>query len=138
MGFEKVIAIANKPGLYEYKAQTNSGFVAKSLDNGKNIPVNLRHDVSMLSEIAIYTDQGEVPLGEVFEKIYQKENGKKAISHKSSKNELLHYFEEVLPDYDRSRVYNSHVKKVLQWYNILIENGYTSFTKEEDSTEEEE
>lgn len=138
MGFEKVIAIANKPGLYEYKAQTNSGFVAKSLKNGKNIPVNLRHDVSMLSEIAIYTDQGEIPLGEVFTKIYEKENGEKTISHRASKNELLDYFEEILPDYDRSRVYNSHVKKVLQWYNILIENGYSSFQKEDDSDRNEE
>lgn len=138
MGLEKIIAIANRPGLYQYKAQTNTGFIAQSIESGKNIPVNLRHDVSMLSEIAIYTEDGEMPLGEVFEKIYEKENGGKAISHKTSKDELLSYFGEVLPNYDHSRVYNSHVKKVLQWYNLLIDHGFTSFKKEEEVSSEEE
>ncbi len=138
MGLEKIITIANKPGLYEYKAQTNSGLVVRSLENGKTLPINLRHDVSMLSEIAIYTQVDEIPLGEVFQKIYEKENGGKAIDPKASKDKLTGYFEEILPDYDKSRVYNSHIKKVLQWYNLLIDSGMTSFKKEEEAATEEE
>lgn len=144
MGLDKILAISGKPGLYELTAQTRGGFVAKSMLDGKKIAVNMRHNVSVLSEIAIYTYTEEVPLGEVFEKIKENENGEKAISHKSSKAELESYFSEVLPDYDVDRVYTSDIKKIVQWYNLLIENGMTDFSKEEKaadakkSTDEEE
>ncbi len=136
MSLEKILSISGKPGLYELKAQTRAGFVAESLINGKKLAVNLRHDVSMLSEIAIYTVDDEMPLPVVFEKIYAKEEGKKSISHKSSKAELEAYFSEILPEYDADRVYGSDIKKVFQWYNLLIENGITSFTKSEETEEE--
>lgn len=135
MSLEKILSISSKPGLYELKAQTRSGFVAQSLQDGKKIAVNFRHDVSMLSEIAIYTQNDEVPLPQVFEKIYEKEEGKKSISHKKSKNELTSYFGEILPDYDQERVYGSDIKKIFQWYNLLIDNGFTSFLKEENAEE---
>lgn len=136
MGLEKILSISSKPGLYELKAQTRSGFVAQSLQDGKKIAVNLRHDVSLLSEIAIYTQEDEVPLPEVFEKIFNKENGKKSIDHKKSKNELTSYFEEILPEYDKDRVYASDIKKIFQWYNLLIDNGITTFKKEEEEATE--
>ena len=132
MGLDKVLAISGKPGLYELTAQTRGGFVAKSMLDGKKIAVNMRHNVSILSEIAIYTYTEEIPLGEVFQKIKEKEDGKATISHKSSKKELENYFSEILPDYDEDRVYASDMKKIFQWYNILIENGFTDFSKEED------
>ena len=135
MGLDKILAISGKPGLYELTAQTRGGFVAKSLLDGKKIAVNMRHNVSILSEIAIYTYTEEVPLGEVFQKIKEKEDGKEAINHKSSKKELEDYFSEVLPDYDEDRVYASDMKKIIQWYNILINNGFTDFSKEEKSNE---
>ena len=131
MGLDKILAISGKPGLYELTAQTRGGFIAKSLLDGKKIAVNMRHNVSILSEIAIYTYSEEVPLGEVFEKIKEKENGEKALSHKSSKDDLEAYFSDVLPEYDEDRVYGSDIKKVIQWYNILIEHGMTDFSKEE-------
>ena len=131
MGLDKVLAISGKPGLFELTAQTRGGFVAKSMLDGKKIAVNMRHNVSILSEIAIYTYTEEIPLGEVFQKIKEKENGGAAISHKSSKKELEAYFSEVLPDYDEDRVYTSDMKKIFQWYNILIENGFTDFSKED-------
>lgn len=133
MGLDKILAISGKPGLYELTAQTRGGFVAKSMLDGKKIAVNMRHNVSILSEIAIYTYTEEIPLGEVFQKIKEKEDGKKAIDHKSSKKELENYFSEILPDYDEDRVYASDMKKLFQWYNILIENGFTDFSKEEKS-----
>lgn len=133
MGLDKILAISGKPGLYELTAQTRGGFVATSMLDGKKIAVNMRHNVSILSEIAIYTYTEEIPLGEIFQKIKEKEDGGSAISHKSSKKELEDYFSEILPDYDEDRVYASDMKKIFQWYNILIENGFTDFSKEEDS-----
>lgn len=127
MGLEKILSIAGKPGLYEVKTQTRAGFVAESLLDGKKMPVNLRHDVRMLSEIAIYTDADEVPLAKVFEKIYNLEDGKRTIDHKESKDKLFAHFAEILPDYDKDRVYQSDIKKVFQWYNQLIDSGITSF-----------
>ena len=126
------MAISGKPGLYELKTQTRTGFLAQSLADGKTLSVSARHNVSLLSEIAIYTLSEEVHLAEVFEKISNKENGGEAISHKSSKDELEAYFFEVLPDYDEDRVYASDIKKVVQWYNLLQKNGHTSFAADEE------
>lgn len=138
MELDKVMSISGKPGLYELKAQSRGGFIAESMLDGKKISVNLRHNVSLLSEIAIYTYTEEVPLRDIFEKIKEKENGEKAIDHKESKQKLEAYFSEILPDYDVDRVYVSDIKKIIQWYNLLIEKGVTDFTKaepEETSTE---
>ena len=137
MNLEKVLAISGKPGLYELKAQTRGGFVAESLADGKKISVNVRHNVSMLSEIAMYTYTEEVPLREVFQKIAEKEDGKEAISHKESKAKLEGYFKEILPEYDEDRVYASDIKKVFQWYNILVSAGITDFSEPEKEAKEE-
>ncbi len=131
MSLEKVLSISGKPGLYRLKTQTRTGFLAESLLDGKTISVSGNHNVSLLSEIAIYTLTEEVPLREVLKKISEKENGAEAIGHKSSKEELEEYFFGVLPDYDEDRVYASDIKKVLQWYNILQKNGITDFSEAE-------
>jgi len=136
MSLEKILSISGKPGLYELKTQTRSGFLAESLLDGKKISVSGRHNVSLLSEIAIYTLTEEVPLSKVFSKISDKENGGPAINHKSSKDELEEYFFNVLPDYDEDRVYASDIKKVVQWYNLLHKNGITQFIEEDTSEEE--
>ena len=132
MSLEKVLSIAGKPGLYKLTTQTRSGFLAESLVDGKKISVSGRHNVSLLSEIAIYTLTEELPLREVFLKISEKENGGEAINHKVSKDELEEYFFGILPDYDEDRVYPSDIKKVVQWYNLLIKNGITDFSEEEE------
>lgn len=137
MKLDKVLSISGKPGLYELKAQTRGGFVAESMLDGKKISVNMRHNVSLLSEIAIYTYSEEVPLKEVFQKIYEKEKGGEAISHKESKAKLEEYFREVLPDYDEDRVYISDIKKILQWYNLLVSKGFTDFSKGDENASEE-
>ncbi|MFD0976117.1 DUF5606 family protein [Salinimicrobium gaetbulicola] len=138
MELDKVMSISGKPGLYELKAQTRGGFVAESMLDGKKITVNLRHNVSLLSEIAIYTYTEEVPLREVFQKIKEKEDGGEAISHKESKNKLEEYFSEVLPEYDEDRVYASDIKKIVQWYNLLVSKGFTDFSKPEENKSDEE
>jgi len=124
MSVEKVLAISGKPGLYELKIQTRSGFIAESLIDGKKLTVGLRSNVSLLSEISIYTETDELKLFEVFARIAKKENNGPAIDHKSTNNELLAYFGEVIPDFDRDRVYVSDIKKVINWYNILQRANY--------------
>ena len=137
MSLEKIMSISGKPGLFELKNQTRGGFLAESLVDGKRVNVSARHNVSLLSEIAIYTTSEELPLREVFKKIAEKENGGEAINHKVSKDELEEYFFGVLPDYDEDRVYASDIKKVVQWYNLLTKKGLTDFEepKEDASTD---
>ncbi|WP_340157839.1 DUF5606 domain-containing protein [uncultured Maribacter sp.] len=137
MGLEKILSVAGKPGLYKLITQTRTGFVAESLLDGKRITVSLRSSVSVLSEIAIYTLEEEVPLRDVFKKIQVKEDGgKTSIGHKEEKIKLEEYFFEVLPNYDEDRVYVSDIKKVIQWYNILVDNKITDFSSEEVASEE--
>ena len=136
MNLEKILSISGKPGLYELKTQTRSGIIAESLQDGKKINVNVQQNVSLLSEIAIYTLHEEMPLREVFQKISNKENGGPAINHKVPKIELEEYFFEVLPDYDEERVYASDIKKVIQWYNLLQKKGMTQFAEDAASEEE--
>ena len=132
MGLEKILSVAGKPGLYKLITQTRSGFVAESLLDGKRISVGLRSNVSVLSEIAIYTLEEELPLREVFLKIQEKENGgKTSVGHKEDKLKLEEYFFEVLPNYDEDRVYASDIKKIIQWYNILVDQDIVDFSENE-------
>ncbi|MBF0695261.1 MAG: DUF5606 domain-containing protein [Flavobacterium sp.] len=126
MNLEKVLAISGKPGLYVLKVQTRSGFVAESLLDGKKITVGLRSNVSLLSEISMYTNTAEKPLAEVMRNIAEKEDNGPAVSHKEDNDKLIAYFKEILPDYDQDRVYTSDIKKVLNWYNLLQSKGMVS------------
>lgn len=126
MNLDKILAISGKPGLYELKMQTRTGFVAESLIDGKKVTVGLRSNVSLLSEISMYTNSEEKPLAEVMRNIAIKEDNGAAPSHKEDNATLAAYFAEVLPDYDRDRVYPSDIKKLLNWYNILQAKGLVS------------
>jgi len=133
MTLDKILSITGKPGLYKLVTQTRTGFVAESLLDKKRVTVGMRTNVSVLSEIAIYTLDEELPLREVFLKIQEKEKGgKTSVGHKDEKIKLEEYFFEVLPNYDEDRVYASDIKKVVQWYNLLHENGITDFSDTED------
>ena len=139
MALDKVLAISGRPGLFKLVTQTRGGFIAESLIDKKKISVNMQHNVSILSEIAIYTLTEEVPLKDVFSKIIEKEGGKPtSISHKDSKDILEEYFFEILPDYDEDRVYPSDIKKVVQWYNLLQKHEMLNFDDAEVSSDEEE
>ena len=137
MNLEKILAISGKPGLYVLQVQTRTGFVAESLVDGKKITVNLKSNVSLLSEISIYTYEGEKPLSEIMQKIADKENKQPAISHKEDNATLTAYFKEILPDYDEERVYPSDIKKVLNWYNMLQAKGFVVDTVPAVAVEEE-
>ncbi len=135
MGLDKILSIGGKPGLFRLLTQTRTGFVAESLLDGKKVTVGLRSNVSVLSEIAIYTLEEEVPLRQVFLNIQTKEKGgRTSVGHKDEKIKLEEYFFEVLPDYDEDRVYASDIKKVVQWYNILLDNDITDFSEEKDDS----
>ena len=135
MNLTKILAISGKPGLYQLENQTRTGFLATSLADDKRISVGIRNNVSLLSEIAIYSTEKEVPLAEVFENIKKLEEGKEAgVSPKADGATLESYFAKVLPNYDRDRVYTSDIKKVIQWYNLLLAKGFL----DENNTIEEE
>ena len=135
--FETVLTISGKPGLYRLLSHGRNMFIVECVDaSKKRQPVYNSDQVVMLDDIAIYTDTEEVPLRNVFAKIYEKENGVLPVDLKmSTPEELVAYFEGVMPDYDRERVYLTHIKKMYSWYNILVANGITDFVAEEAAAE---
>jgi hypothetical protein len=140
MSLDKILSISGKPGLFEIVTQTRTGAVVQSLIDKKRITVGAHSNISILSEIAIYTLTEEVPLRDVLKKVKDKEGGKPtSISHKDGKDTLEEYFFEVLPDYDEDRVYPSDIKKVVQWYNLLQKNNLLdALESEEENTSDEE
>lgn len=136
--FERVLTISGKPGLYRLLSSGRNMIIVEAIDSTKKrVPVHNTDKVVMLDDIAIYTDTEEVPLREVFAKIYEKENGVLPLDLKmATPEELVEYFEGVMPDYDRERVYLTHIKKMFSWYNILVANGVVDFKVEEEQTEE--
>ncbi|MCF6356860.1 MAG: DUF5606 domain-containing protein [Draconibacterium sp.] len=139
-----ILSISGQSGLFKMVAEAKNNIIVESLDTKKRIPVYSTSKVSALEDIAIYTETSDVPLKEILKTISDKEDGGVALSHKSSGGELKKYFEEIVPDYDKDRVYVSDIKKVLQWYNTLQEKDMLDFsesdeeTKETDSTEDKE
>jgi len=126
-----ILAISGQSGLFKMVAESKNNIIVESLDTKKRFPVYATSKVSALEDIAIYTFDNDVPLKDIFKSISEKEEGGPAISVKASGNELKAYFEEILPDYDKDRVYVSDMKKVILWYNILQENEMLDFTEEE-------
>jgi hypothetical protein len=119
MNLKDILAISGYPGLFKYISQAKNGIIVESLIDKKRMPAYASAKVSALEDIAIFSLDEEVPLGKIFSKIYEKESGGLAPDSKSSSDVLLKYFEEVLPDFDKRKVYASDIKKVISWYNIL-------------------
>ena len=129
---ETILAVTGKPGLFKLVSRGNRNLILETLDaQKKRQPVFGTDKVISLADIAMYTDDKEVPLRQVLQNIKDKENGAKVALDvkKASKDELFAYLGEVLPEFDRDRVYPADVKKLLQWYNILIENGIDDFAE---------
>lgn len=124
MKLEKIISISGKPGLYKLVTQLRNGFIIEDITSKKKVSIGNSSQVSLLDNIAIYTFDKEVPLFDVFENIAKNNDYKETISHKSSEQELKDFMAQSLPDYDTERVYNSDIKKLAQWYNILQKAGY--------------
>ncbi|MBO7302411.1 MAG: DUF5606 domain-containing protein [Bacteroidaceae bacterium] len=136
--FERILTISGKPGLYRLLSSGRNMIIVEMVDAAKKrIPVHNTDKVVMLDDIAIYTDTEEVPLREVFAKIYEKENAVLPFDLKvATPEELVAYFEEIMPDYDRERVYLTHIKKLYSWYNILVANNIVDFPTPEEEVAE--
>jgi hypothetical protein len=134
MNLSGIISIAGMSGLYKVIAQSKNGLIVESLVDKKRIPAHSTNKVSSLEDVSIYSTGDDVPLKEVFQKIFDMEKGAAAIDHKSADADLRSYFKKAFAEYDEERVYTSDIKKVLMWYNILQKEGMLD--KKEEKEEE--
>lgn len=132
-----ILSVTGRPGLFKILSQGKGMILVEELGSGRRFPIHAREKVVSLGDIAMYTESGDTPLGDILDKVYAKYDGKD-IDVKTLVKEggLRKAFEEIVEDYDRDRVYETDIKKLFTWYNILIANGFTSFAeKEEESAE---
>ncbi len=123
MDLSGIISISGRPGLYQVIAQGKNSIIVESLTDNKRFPAYATDRISALEDISIYTYEGDKPLKEILADIYAKEDGKQGPSHKEDISVLQSYILEIIPDYDEERVYPSDIKKLLQWYNMLLKSG---------------
>jgi len=139
VNLKDILSISGKPGLYKFISQAKNGIIIESIIDHKRLPAYASDKVSALEDISIFTEADEIKLSAVFDIISEKEDGGKSINHKSDAAKLKAYFEEIVPDYDRDRVYVSDMKKVISWYNTLHENDLlipSELEKEEETKTE--
>ena len=135
---QTVLAIAGKPGLYKLVTRGNNNLIVEALDaTHRRMPAFATDRITSLGDIAMYTETDDVPLTDVLENLKNLEGGKKTSINekKASSAELREYFSKVLPEWDQDRVKDSHIKKLITWYNILIEAGINDFKDAEPETE---
>lgn len=138
MDLKGILAITGKPGLYKLISQTKTGALVESLVDKKRMPAFAHERISSLKDITMFGNEEDKPLIDIFQNIYQMEDGKECISHKSSEKELKDYMEKVFPDYDKDRVHLSDMKKLFSWYNILLTNNLIDLEQPEQAKQEEE
>jgi hypothetical protein len=129
MDLSKILSISGKPGLYKVLAQTKNGAVVESIPDGKKFTAFSHQRISTLEEISIFAEGDDLPLKDVLKAIFDKLNGQPALSHKSDGAALKTFFEETVPSYDKENVYVSDIKKVIHWYNLLLEQNLLDFTE---------
>lgn len=137
---EKILAVSGKPGLYQLVSRSNRSLIVETVGADKRrMPIFSTDKVISLADIAMYTDEEEVPLCDVLTSLKEKEKGQPCSIDikKADKKELFDFFAEILPNFDRDRVYPSDVKKLLQWYDILIAAGLDDFSNPKKAQEEE-
>jgi len=129
---KEILSVAGKPGLFKLVSQGKNMLIVESLLDAKRIPAYTKDKVVSLGDIAIFTETEEIPLGQVLEAVKTKENGLQcSIDPKADNDKLRKYMAEILPEYDRERVYPSDIRKLINWYNILINAQITDFIVEE-------
>lgn len=135
---KEILSISGKPGLQKLISNSSNAIIVESLIDGKRFPAYSNSKIIALEDISIYTEAEDMPLKEVFKRISAKENGKSALSHKEPTEKILAYFEEIVPEYDKERVYVSDMKKIIQWYNLLTEKGMLELDEEAKEEEKKE
>ncbi len=136
MDLSGIISISGRPGLYKVIAQGKNSIIVESITEKKRFPAYATDRISALEDISIYTYDGDRPLKEIFTDIYKKQDGKEAPSHKEDMTVLQEFISEIIPDYDEERVYPSDIKKLIQWYNMLLKSGNLEPSEEETVEEE--
>lgn len=131
MDLSKILSVTGKSGLFRLISHNKSSFIVESLTDGSRLPVFPNDGVATLDNISIFTEDNDIPLQDVLISVFKKENGAKSNVSFSDSNALKAYFAEVLPNYDRERVYVSNIKKVILWYNQLVEKGLIDDKPEE-------
>lgn len=134
MDLSKILSITGKSGLFKLVAQGRNSFIVESLVDGKRFPAYSQDGVANLENISIFTDGDDVTLQSVFQSIYKKENGAKSNVSLTDGAAMKKFFAEVLPNYDRERVYVSNIKKVVQWYNLLIDHKLIDLEEKKEET----
>jgi len=119
MELEGIINVSGKPGLFKVISKSNNTVIIESLTDKKRTAIYSHNQANLLNEIGVYTYNDTVPISDIFTKIAEKTSCGPSINHKSSKDDLINFFREILPEYDEDRVYISDIKKVIQWYNIM-------------------
>lgn len=133
----EILAITGKPGLFKIVAHSGKTLIVEDMLTGKRFPVSPRDRVVSLGDIAMYTDSDDKPLGEILDTIYAAEDGKEVdVKALVDSKGLKTQFEKYVPDFDKDRVHDSDVKKLFTWYNLLVKNGMTKFTEEEETKED--
>ncbi len=132
MDLKDILSISGQSGLFKFISQGRQGIIVESYTDKKRTCVYSTQKVNSLADIAIYTEDEEIPLADIFKSIYKKENGGESIDYKSSPEELKKYMAEILPEYDRERVYVSDIKKVISWYNTLLKLKLLKFDEEKE------
>lgn len=133
-----ILSISGKPGLYKLVSQGKNMLIVESLQTKKRIPAYAHDKVVSLGDIAIYTSNEEIPLSNVFETIYKQENKALDASLYKTTEQLNSFFEKILPDYDKERVYPTDIKKIISWYNLLVNAGITEFVEQKEESESKE
>ena len=127
MKLDEVISISSRQGLFKILSKTRYGFIAQSLIDNKKISTKINDQISILNEIQVFGNNEKKPLEEIFKSIFKNENGLQTkITHKSSKDDLMNYFYLIFDNYDKDRVYPNDVKKIIKWYNLLLDKDFFS------------
>lgn len=139
MNIKDILTISGQPGLYKLVSKGKNAIIVENLETGKRMPSHANNRTSALEDISIFTEADELPLKDLFAKIYEKEQGKPTEEPKKFSNDALKaYFAELVPNYDTERVYTSDMKKALQWYNLLLAKGHMEMEEEVEEPKKEE
>lgn len=127
---KEILSISGKPGLQKLISNSSNALIVESLIDGKRFPAYSNAKIIALEDISIYTETEDMPLRDVFKRMHDKEEGKQALSHKESNDKIVSYFSEIVPEYDKDRVYTSDMKKIIQWYNLLVSKNLLNFEEQ--------
>lgn len=136
---KKILAITGRPGLFEIVAQGKNMILVEDITSKKRFPVSARDKIVALADISMYTDAGDTPLGEILDRVYAHFEGKNIeVKKLQAGHKLADTFGEIIPDFDRNRVYDSDIRKLFNWFNLLLGAGFKEFANknEEETTEE--